>query len=75
MIYTFTTVDELKEEIFRSGLSRHILVRVPGKEGDIEFYPGGVERMLRIGEDTDATMVYSSYRTREKDGEEKAHPV
>lgn len=31
--------------------------------------------MLRIGEDTDATMVYSSYRTREKDGEEKAHPV
>ncbi|MDE6083545.1 MAG: glycosyltransferase family 2 protein, partial [Muribaculaceae bacterium] len=47
----------------------------PGKEGDIEFYPGGVERMLRIGEDTDATMVYSSYRTREKDGEEKAHPV
>lgn len=75
MIYQFTNVNELKEEIFRSGLNRHILVRVPGKQVAPEFYDGGEARLLGVGEDTDATMIYSYFREKQGDGTMTDHPL
>lgn len=75
MIYQFVNVKELKEEIFRSGLNRHILVRVPGKQVVPEFYPGGEARLLSVGEDSDATIVYSYFRQKQNDGSMLDHPL
>lgn len=71
--YRFTTVSELREEIFRNGLEEYILVGIGNRPAT--FYRGGAERLIQIAEDSDATMIYSFYRDVLPDGTLRDHPL
>ncbi len=72
-IYRFTTVEALREEIFRSPLEQYILVSLTDREITLE--PHAIRRMRQIGEDTDVSMVYSWFREENEDGTLLDHPV
>ncbi len=72
-LYHFSTVNDLRDEIFRRGLEQYILVAVGNRTPS--FYKYGKDRLLQISEESDATMVYSYYRDELEDGSERDHPL
>lgn len=72
-IYRFTTIEDLREEIFHSDLKQYILVQIGDKK--VTLMPHAVRRMRQVAEDSDAAMVYSDYRERLADGSYERHPV
>lgn len=72
-MYQFTTINDLREEIFRRGLEQYILVAI-GKRPP-RFYKYGKERLLQIAEESDATMLFSYYRDVLGDGTVRDHPL
>ncbi len=72
-IYKFTTVEALREKIFRSPLEQYILVQISDKE--VELYPHAVRRMRQIAESTDVSMVYSNFYDELPDGTLRKHPL
>lgn len=72
-MYRFTTVEELREEIFRRGLQQYIIVAIGNKQP--KFYEFGEERLLQIAAESDATMLYSFYRDKDSDGTVTDHPL
>ena len=72
-MYKFTTVNDLREEIFRRGLEQYIVVAIGNRTP--KFYKYGEDRLRRIAEESDATMLYSYYRDRLEDGTLRDHPL
>lgn len=72
-IYRFTTIENLREEIFRSPLEQYILVSLTDRE--INLQPHAIRRMRQVAEDTDVSMVYSWYREQNTDGSLADHPL
>ncbi|MDE7382108.1 MAG: glycosyltransferase, partial [Muribaculaceae bacterium] len=71
--YRFKNVNDLKEKIFNTPLKQYILVALDDRE--IELMPHAVRRFRQIAEDSDAAMVYSSFRERLDDGSVVNHPL
>lgn len=68
----FTTVDALRDEIFKNTLEQFILVQLDDKK--ITFDSNFLHRMEEVSSDSDASITYSSFR--EKDGDNIIlHPV
>lgn len=68
----FTTVEALRDEIFKNTLEQFILVQLDDKKVTFDF--NFHHRMEEVSSDSDASITYSSYR--EKDGEKIIlHPV
>lgn len=63
----FTTVEELREHIFKLPLDQYVMVQIGDKE--VVLKPDCEHRMRQIAEETDASMVYSYYRERLDSGE------
>lgn len=72
-IYRFTTVDALREEIFRTPLEQYILVSLTDRR--IELLPHAVRRLRQVAEHTDVSMVYSWFYDVLPDGKAVAHPL
>lgn len=72
-IIKYTTVDDLREHIFRSPLEQHVLVQVDDKH--IEISPESIRRLQELASDTDSTLTYCNYRERLPDGSLEDHPV
>lgn len=72
-IYRFKNVNELRETIFHSSLKQYILVQLDDR--NVELMPHALRRMRQIAEDSDAAMVYSSYRERLENGSVVDHPL
>ncbi len=68
----FTTVDDLRDEIFRNSLEQFILVHLDDRK--VTFDPNFQSRMEEVASDSDASITYSHFR--EKDGDKiTLHPV
>lgn len=72
-IYRFTTVEALREEIFKSPLEQYILVALTSREITLE--PHAIRRMRQVAEDTDVSMVYAWFREENEDGSMLDHPL
>ena len=72
-IHRFTTVEALREEIFRTPLEQYILVSLSDRE--IKLEPHAIRRLRQVGEDTDVSMVYSWFKEENEDGTLLDHPV
>lgn len=72
-IYRFTTVEALREEIFRSPLEQYVLLQLTDRK--IELLPHAVRRMRQIAENTDVSMVFSWFYDILPDGTAKPHPL
>ena len=72
-IIRFTTVNDLREEIFRSPLEQYVLVKLTDRK--IDLLPHAVRRMRQIAESTDVSMVYSWYYDVRPDGGVAPHPL
>ena len=72
-LYRFTTVEDLREKIFRTPLEQYILVAVTDRE--VTLYPDAVHRMRQVADDTDVSMVYAWYREINDDGTKLNHPL
>lgn len=72
-IYRFTTVEALREEIFRTPLEQYILVQLTDRK--IELLPHAVRRLRQIAENTDVSMVYSWFYDVRPDGTTQPHPL
>lgn len=69
----FTTVEALKQHIFSSPLDQYVMVNIG--RGEVTLKPECEHRMRQIAEETDASMVYSSYQERLPDGTVALHPA
>ena len=69
----FTTVEALKQHIFSSPLDQYVLVKIGRAE--VTLKPECEHRMRQIAEETDASMVFSSYQERLEDGKLEMHPA
>lgn len=68
----FTTVDDLRDEIFKNSLQQFILVHLDDRK--VTFDPNFLSRMEEVASDSDASITYSHFR--EKDGDKiTLHPV
>lgn len=68
----FTTVEALRDEIFKNSLEQFILVQLDDRK--VTFDSNFLHRMEEVSSDSDASITYCSYR--EKDGEMiSPHPV
>lgn len=65
-IIRFTTVNDLREEIFRAPLEQYVLVQLDDRE--IELDPLCIHRYTEIASEIDSTLTYSYYRERNEDG-------
>lgn len=72
-IIRFTTVNDLREEIFRAPLEQYVLVQLDDRE--IELDPLCIHRYTEIASEIDSTLTYSYYRERNEDGTLLLHPV
>lgn len=72
-IIRFTTVADLREEIFRSPLEQYVLVALDNRE--IELDPNMVHRFTQVANEIDSTLTYSFFRERNEDGTLMPHPV
>lgn len=72
-IIRFTTVNDLREEIFRSPLEQYVLVQIDDKK--IELDPHCIHRLTEIASDIDSTFTYCYFRERNADGTITNHPV
>ena len=69
----FTTVNALREEIFRTPLEQFVLLQIGDR--DVRLDPHAVHRLTEVASDIDATITYSYYRDRLPDGTTRLHPV
>lgn len=69
----FTTVNALREEIFRTPLEQFVLLQIGDR--DVQLDPHAVHRLTEVASDIDATITYSYYRDRLPDGTTRLHPV
>ena len=68
----FTTIDNLRDEIFKDSLSQFILVQLDDKELSLDTH--FLQRMEEVAVDSDASITYCHYR--EKSGDKiTLHPV
>lgn len=72
-LYRFTTVNDLREEIFRSPLEQYILVSLTDRR--IDLLPHAVRRLRQVAENSDVSMVYSWYYDVLPDGSIAEHPL
>ncbi|MDE5774662.1 MAG: glycosyltransferase family 2 protein [Muribaculaceae bacterium] len=72
-IYRFTTVEALRDEIFRTPLEQYILVQLTDRK--IEMLPHSVRRLRQVAESTDVSMVYSWFYDIMPDGSAVPHPL
>lgn len=72
-IIRFTTVNDLREHIFRAPLEQHVLLQIDDRK--IEISPESMKRLEELASDTDSTLTYSSYMERLPDGSLERHPV
>lgn len=72
-ITRFTTVNALREEIFRSPLQQYILIKLDDRP--IELDPLYYNRVIEIASEIDATLSYCWFRERQEDGSLLDHPV
>ena len=68
----FSTVEALRDEIFKNTLQQFILVQLDDRK--ITFDDNFIHRMEEVSADSDASITYCSFR--EKNGEQiLLHPV
>ncbi|MBD5340170.1 MAG: glycosyltransferase family 2 protein [Bacteroides sp.] len=72
-IIRFTTVNDLREEIFRMPLEQYVLVRLDDREITLDDHC--VHRLTEVAEEIDSTLTYSYYREKNSDGTIVPHPV
>lgn len=72
-ILRFTTVNALREHIFRSGLEQYVLLQLDDKKIDIT--PAAMRRLQETAAEIDSTLTYSYYREVLPDGTLENHPV
>lgn len=72
-ILRFTTVNALREHIFRSGLEQYVLLQLDDKKIDIS--PAAMRRLQETAAEIDSTLTYSYYREVLPDGTLENHPV
>lgn len=72
-IIRFTTVANLREEIFASPLEQYVLVQLDNR--DIQLDAHCIERLTQVASEIDSTLTYSYYRERNEDGTTLLHPV
>ena len=65
-ILRFTTVNALREHIFRSGLEQYVLLQLDDKKIDIS--PADIRRMQETASEIDSTLTYSYFREVLPDG-------
>lgn len=69
----FTTVNALREHIFRTPLEQFVLLRLDDRT--IEPDANCRHRLQQVAEEVDATFTYCYYRDRLPDGTVRNHPV
>lgn len=72
-IIKFTTINALREEIFRSPLEQFVLIQIGDKK--IELDPHCIHRLTEMASEVDSTLTYCYYRDRLPDGTVVNHPV
>ena len=72
-IIRFTTVNALREAIFRAPLEQFVLVQLDDKK--IELDEHCVHRLTDVASDIDSTLTYCYFRDRLPDGTLQNHPV
>ena len=72
-IIRFTTVNDLREEIFRMPLEQYVLVRLDDREIIMDDHC--IHRLTEVAEEIDSTLTYSYYREKNADGTVIQHPV
>lgn len=72
-ILEFTDVRSLREEIFGLGLEEFVLLKVDGRE--VELDEGACDRLVEVAADIDSSLTYCHYRDRLPDGTLVPHPV
>lgn len=72
-ITRFTTVNALRELIFRTPLEQYVLVQLDDKK--IELDTNCVHRLTEVASDIDSTLTYCYFRDRMPDGTLRLHPV
>lgn len=72
-IIQFTTVGDLREEIFRSPLEQYILVQLDHKK--LTITNESMKRLVELASDIDSTLTYCYYREILPDGSIENHPV
>ena len=72
-IIRFTTLDALREEIFRAPLEQFVLVQLDDRR--LELDDNCIHRLTEIASDIDSTLTYCHYRERHPDGSVTNHPV
>lgn len=72
-IIKFTTVNALREAIFRTPLEQFVLVQLDDKK--IELDEHCVSRLTEVAADIDSTLTYCYFRDRLPDGSLRNHPV
>lgn len=68
----FTTVEALRDEIFKNTLEQFILIQLDDRE--ITFDPNFMHRMEEVSSDSDASITYCCYREKDN-GKIILHPV
>lgn len=72
-IIRFTTVNNLREEIFKMPLEQYVLVRLDDR--DITLDDHCIHRLTEVASDIDSTLTYCYYREKNTDGSVMPHPV
>lgn len=72
-IIHFTTVADLREEIFRSPLEQYVFVQLDNRE--IVLDENAIHRFTQVATEIDSTLTYSYFREKNEDGSIMLHPV
>lgn len=72
-ITKFTTINALREEIFKSPLEQFILIQIGDQE--IELDEHCIHRLTELASEVDSTLTYCYFRDRLPDGTIVNHPV
>lgn len=72
-ITKYTNVEELRKSIFQNGLAPYILVNLTGQP--VRFYRNGLERMIQVAEECDASITFAYFRESQIDGSLRDHPL
>ena len=72
-IIRFTTVNALREAIFRMPLEQYVLIKLDDRE--VEFDLAFNSRLIETATDIDSTLTYCWFRERQEDGSLLDHPV
>lgn len=72
-IIRFTTVNNLREEIFHAPLEQYVLIQLDDRKITLDDFC--INRFVEIASSIDSSLTYSYFRERNEDGSIMLHPV